>query len=100
VLCSDYEGLPLVLIEAMACGIPVVSTDCPYGPREIIDDGVTGLLSAMDAQALADKMEWMMSHEAEREEMGARAHQAAARYKKDVVMVEWEKAYLSLASRQ
>jgi len=100
VLCSDYEGLPLVLIEAMACGIPVISTDCPYGPREIIDDGVTGLLSAMDAQALADKMEWMMSHEAEREEMGARAHQAAARYKKDVVMVEWEKAYLSLASRQ
>lgn len=93
VLSSDFEGFGLVIIEAMSCGIPVVATDCPYGPSEIIDDGKTGLLSKMDVQDLADKMEWMITHDAERWQMGLNAHQAAARYKMDVVMPEWEKAY-------
>lgn len=93
VLSSDYEGFGLVIIEAMACGIPVVATDCPYGPSEIIDDGKTGLLAKMEAQDLADKMEWMITHDAERRQMGLAAHQAVARYKMDVVMPEWENAY-------
>ena len=92
-LSSDYEGFGLVIIEAMSCGIPVVATDCPYGPSEIIDDGKTGLLAKMEVQDLADKMEWMITHDAERQQMGLNAHQAAARYKMDVVMPEWEKAY-------
>ena len=96
VLCSDYEGFGLVVTEAMSCGIPVVSTDCPFGPSEIIEDGKTGLLSKMDAKDLAEKMEWMIIHEEERKAMGIAARKAAARYRKEIVMPQWEQAYLSV----
>lgn len=94
VLSSDYEGFGLVLAEAMACGVAPVSTDCPFGPSEILEDGVSGLLCKMEVQDLSDKIEWMISHDAERKEIAKRAHQRAARYKKDVVLKDWESAYI------
>lgn len=54
-LSSDFEGMPLVLIEALAHGLPIVSTDCPDGPREVLADGAFGrLVPPRSAEALAD----------------------------------------------
>ena len=80
----------------MMHGVPSIAFNCPYGPAGIIEDGVTGLLCKMEVRDLADKMEWMITHEKERQGMGLKAHQSAARYRKENVMKEWEKAYISL----
>ena len=96
VLSSDSESFALVLVEAMSCGLPVVATDCPYGPSEIVEDGVTGLLAKMEVQDLARKMEWMIIHEDERLDIGNKSRTAALKYEKNNVMHTWEHAYESV----
>lgn len=62
VMSSLWEGFGNVLVEALACGCPVVSTDCPGGPREILGQGRYGLLAPVgDPQALADQIESVLS---------------------------------------
>lgn len=74
VLSSDYEGFGNVVVEALEQGTPVVSTDCPSGPREILEDGKYGTLVPVgDVEALAKAMDGALSLEHDREALKRRA---------------------------
>ena len=89
-MSSRYEGLPMVLLEAQAAGLPIVSFQCKCGPKDVIADGVDGfLVNDGDVDALADKLMKLMNDEALRKNMGVAAFERSERYAEDHIMKQW-----------
>ncbi|WP_413116720.1 glycosyltransferase family 4 protein [Streptomyces sp. CY1] len=96
---SDAESFGMTLVEAMRCGTPVVATDCPLGPAEIINDGVDGRLVPMgDRQALAAALGDLITDEPDRHRMGEAARDAARRFDPAHVAHVYEELFGDLAA--
>lgn len=98
-MSSHYEGLPMVMIEAMACGLPVVSFDYPCGPKDIILNGENGLIVPEgDVRALADAMAALMADAGLRQHMAEKAREVTGIYSEENVMSLWKQCFDSLTA--
>ena len=96
-LTSIYEPFGLVMPEAMSYGLPVVAFDCPYGPADIITDGVDGfLIKDRSIEGFADRVCQLIEDEDLRRRMGAAGVQSSQRYSAENIMPMWKELFLSL----
>ena len=101
VLPSRSEGFGMVLIEAMACGLPCVAFDCPHGPADIIRHEEDGLLvKAEEVNALAMSIIRLIQDEELRIKMGANARENVKRYLPENVLPQWDTLFKRLIAKK
>ena len=94
VMTSNYEGFGMVLVEAMACGVPAIAFDCKCGPKDIINNNENGILVHNgDIQGLADAMMRLMKDEGLRKRMSEEAKKVVDTYSEETVMKQWTRLF-------
>ena len=97
VCSSRFEGFGMVIVEAMACGLPVVSFDCPWGPGSIISDGRDGVLvENANVDALADKIIQVLSAKDYMHELAQNAIDKSKKYRLESIALKWKSLFESL----
>lgn len=100
VMSSRFEGFGMVLIEAMACGLPTISFDCPNGPADIIANNEDGyLVTNGNIAELAEKINYLIENEETRKSMGIKARENVKRYLPDKVISKWIELFESLKNQ-
>ena len=96
---ADREPFGMTLVEAMRCGVPVVSTDAPHGPGEILNDGVDGLLTPLgDPDAMGDALLRLINDDKLRQSMAAAALASSTRYDPAPIAARYEELFDELAA--
>lgn len=91
--------MPMVMLEAMRCGLPAVSFACKCGPRDLIEEGVTGLLiEEGNIEQLAAGIMKLIADPELRQKMGAQAYYTSSKYTEAVIMPRWVQLFCSLRS--
>jgi glycosyltransferase involved in cell wall biosynthesis len=97
VMSSDYEGFGMVLLEAMALGVPVISTDCPSGPREILEDGKNGILTSLaDTDGIARAISSILQNQEARRRYAANGRQRVRDFHPSRMVQEFEDLFVRL----
>ncbi|WP_281240342.1 glycosyltransferase family 4 protein [Flavobacterium praedii] len=100
VMTSRSEGFPMVLLEAMASGLPCLAYDCPIGPRAIINEGENGfLIEDGNVDSFVKKLELLIDDENWRIKMGENAKESVRKYDLEIIMKQWKMLFESLVKQ-
>ncbi len=96
-LTSHYEGLPMVLLEAMGCGLPIISFDCKCGPSDIIENDINGKLVPNDNITLfAEAVIELICDNTKRDNISKNAYIKSSNYLQDKIMNQWTELFNDL----